>query len=289
MNTMKKVTAAITTLILLVSMMTVPMSAVAKSAVHQREDASISSLFDFDPGVKVHLKTYADKESRTQAYAGPGKLYAGAGGYKPYVQGDYIAFFREGDYVFVRLNYAPNKDRYCYFAASEFKSLTGVYIESSEDLPCFYGVTLESVLPSWGLGREYTTQNNFKISANTNLQVFFEENGYVYAEFVCEMGNVRIWLPLEKVMVDPEQETYIPLTRETSVTAAAAYRHNPPKKDAKQEKPVGRDTGEEEDEDEDDWDEDEDWDDDDEDDDEDDDWDEDDWDEDDEDDWDDEE
>ena len=45
---------------------------------------------------------------------------------------------------------------------------------------------------------------NRALEEGTDVNVFFETEGWVFAEFDCEMGTIRAWLPAEYVAVGNE-------------------------------------------------------------------------------------
>ncbi len=149
--------------------------------------------------VKMTLLEGAEKEGRRQSYAGPGKAYAGSGGYKPYKQSGITAYFIESKWVFVHLSYWTVEDRFLYLPSYAFTSLKNV--PTVDSLSSRSGRTLERIVPSWGPGSQYYTFEKFAAPSGAGLKIFFQENGYYYAEYTCAEGLVRMWLPAGKVAV----------------------------------------------------------------------------------------
>lgn len=172
------------------------------------DEIDIPSFSELYPGTAVYLRLFSEqnKESRRQATAGPGDFYATAGAYKPYKQRGVTAFFACGDYVLVHLQYQTVDDRYLYFKRTAFDKLPNV--PEMTELAYFEGTALCQMEPSWGPGSQYSTESEYVIYARTPVKVFFEENGYVYAEFQCAKGTVRMWLPKAQVNVEPQTLDY---------------------------------------------------------------------------------
>ena len=165
----------------------------AENAIEIKDNTieRIPSLSEMFQAVKVRGRVYgADGTGRHQAYAGPGSDYSQCGAYKSKVMKLVDAFFEEEGYVFVKLN-----DRYQYFKRSAFDSLSG--IPAIEELEYSYAVTKTQITPSWGPGSQYNQIKDYYVISNVLVKVFFEENGYAYAEYSCSAGLVRMWLPKE--------------------------------------------------------------------------------------------
>lgn len=137
------------------------------------------------------------EDKRYQSRCGPSRTYHGAGAYKSYKIESIQALFIEGDYVLADLSYTTVGNRRVYFQTSIFHSLKRVPSVSLEGYPAY---TLETLTPRFGPGMKYDSFDQAQIGQGTPLQVFFEENGWVFAEFDCsELGIVRAWIPVEQV------------------------------------------------------------------------------------------
>lgn len=155
-------------------------------------------------GIGTSLRSFNDQSKRHQSYFGPNRNYPGAGAYKPYKVTGATALFREGDYVLVDLSYQTVGRRCLYFKAS---ALTNASVENAV-LSDYPATIVGSVQPKFGPGYEYddvvkTNQNgtttNVVLSNGTRISVFFEMNGWVYAEFGSILGTIRGWLPADMV------------------------------------------------------------------------------------------
>ncbi len=151
-------------------------------------------------GVNTRLKSSDDESKRYQSFFGPNrKNYHGAGAYKPYKVTSATALFSEGGYVLVDLSYRTVGRRIVYFQAG---ALTNTSVRE-ETLTGHAARTSSSVQPYYGPGGVYdaVTDSNRAVilDANTSVSVFFETNGWVFAEFNCELGLIRAWLPVDSV------------------------------------------------------------------------------------------
>jgi len=135
-------------------------------------------------------------DERVQSRCGPAKTYHGAGAYKTYKMISTEALFVEGSYVLVDLDYQTVGKRIVYFPASAFRSVRGVPEASLSSVSAY---AAESLIPTFGPGYDYDTFDEAEIAAGTSLGVFFEESGWVFAEFECALGVVRAWMPAGSV------------------------------------------------------------------------------------------
>ena len=181
-------------------------------------------------GVPVKLAPLQDPEGRHSGYFGPDKnTYNTAGGYKPKHVTSAAALFREGDYILVDL-YNKNTGRRCvYFKYSTLTDndaaqivLTGHKAETTTLLTPKYGPgseyesltqnkpskyadwTVEQLVGQFGGSGEIwealqPTRNSIYLDQGTEISVFFEMRGWVFAEFNCDLGLVRAWLPAMSV------------------------------------------------------------------------------------------
>lgn len=198
-----------------------PFDGTAKPAM---ESTSSWPKWDLE-GVEVTLKPLGDPEHRHQSFFGPNSTYDGSGAYKPEKVKSARALFREGNYVLVDMDYQTAGKRCVYFKLS---SINGPEIEEMTLTPC-PAHTTELLVAMCGPGADYETvvqkspskyadwhiddivtyfpgsmeiHEALKVQRNTvflepeaDVNVFFETNGWVFAEFVCELGSIRAWLP----------------------------------------------------------------------------------------------
>lgn len=137
-----------------------------------------------------------DGESRAQSRTGPDRSYHGAGGYKPYKVTSAKALFTEGSYILVELDYTTVGTRIIYFQTSAFSGTGNV---PAVTLEAYDARTVTSLIPVFGPGRDYDEFTEAAISSGIKIHVFFEENGWVFAEFPCELGYVRAWIPVDQI------------------------------------------------------------------------------------------
>ena len=161
-------------------------------------------------GVGTSLKPYFNNpDGRRQAYFGPGKNYAGGGAYKPGHVQNARALFCEGSFALVDF-YDPNVGKCCVYFSTNM--LTNSNIDQVTLIP-HSAITTAEVQPMEGPGYDYhvvdnTLKNqntgewyrvNVVLPRNTRVNVFFESNGWVFAEFTSEIGKARAWIPADMV------------------------------------------------------------------------------------------
>ncbi len=132
------------------------------------------------------------------AKAGPGPDYADNAGYRPESVGRITAYFVENEnYVYVRLH---NQNKYLYFRRSSFSSVPD-NIPTIDSLEYREATASKVLYPRLGPGESYPVPKNnkgkeiFVLKAGTPMKVFFEQNGYMFAEYTCEEGLVRMGVP----------------------------------------------------------------------------------------------
>jgi len=141
-----------------------------------------------------------NKNGKRQAYYGPNsRQYAKAGAYKAASVTNALALFREGDYALVDLYYPATGKACVYFPVKE---LTNRNIPE-EYLTSYSAKTTSEVEVMEGPGYDYhaadvpylSNTKRLRLARGTWIDVFFEMDGWVFAEFSCEAGMVRAWLP----------------------------------------------------------------------------------------------
>ena len=137
---------------------------------------------------QVYFHPSGDK--RVQSYCGPGD-YHGAGAYKTLKMRSTYALFTDGNYTYMDLDYMTVGHRRVYFRNSAYPKNANVPAFNYSAVPA---TLTQSVTPLFGPGGDYDTFEEAKISAGTQLSVFFEESGYVFCEFNCKLGTVRGWI-----------------------------------------------------------------------------------------------
>ena len=156
------------------------------------------------------LKSFSEEKKRHQSYFGPdAKAYGGAGAYKPYKVTSAFALFREGNFVYVDMSYSTVGRRCVYFKST---SVTNASVEEIS-LSTYAATVKHTVQPMFGPGNQYdvvdktvtnqktgkTRQEKIELSAGTSVNVFFETDGWVFAEFGCSLGTIRAWLPVSSI------------------------------------------------------------------------------------------
>ena len=148
-----------------------------------------------NPRISISVHPLPEDE-RVASKCGPAKTYHGAGAYKTYKMISTQALFTEGSYVLVDLDYTTVGRRIVYFPKSAFSGIGNVPAANLTGVPAY---TNASLTPTFGPGYAYDTFDEAAIGNQTPLQVFFEENGWVFAEFSCGLGVVRAWIPVAQV------------------------------------------------------------------------------------------
>lgn len=135
-------------------------------------------------------------DSRYQSRSGPSGSYHGAGGYKTYKMTRIEAFFVENGYVYTDLSYSSVGRRMLYLPRKAFHSLRGLpdVILTGET-----AYTTEKLTPRFGPGSIYDDFPEAKIGAGTSISVFFEKDGWLFAEFDSNIGPVRAWINARQV------------------------------------------------------------------------------------------
>ena len=156
-------------------------------------------------GVGVGLAPVMNnKNGKRQAYYGPNsRQYAKAGAYKAASVTNALALFREGDYALVDLYYPATGKACVYFPVKE---LTNRNIPE-EYLTSYSAKTTSEVEVMEGPGYDYhavdypylSNTKQVRLARGTWINVFFEIDGWVFAEFSCEAGMIRAWIPANQV------------------------------------------------------------------------------------------
>ena len=183
-------------------------------------------------GEDTVLNSLSDSEGRRQAYYGPGSNYAQAGAYKPYKVLSAEALYREGNYTLVDMDYQTAGKRCVYFRTSYLTSQSAP-AAAPDRFParttvslipmCGPGLAYEAVVQkepspyadwdlldlvgkfggSWEIYEALQDRTySVVLSQNSLVNVLFETEGWVFAEFECSIGMIRAWLPAEYVVAE---------------------------------------------------------------------------------------
>lgn len=121
------------------------------------------------------------------------------GKYKPAHYPSIKAYYIEDDWVYCDVVYSAY-ERFVYIHKSHFSQLPS-NITSVDQLHSYRGVTTEHIIPSFGPEDHFLRHTEYQIQPGTNISAFFQMNGYVYSEFYCSAGLVRMWLPNSAVEI----------------------------------------------------------------------------------------
>lgn len=138
----------------------------------------------------------ANENTAKQAYSGPSRNYTEAGNFLTWKLTRTDGLLIEGSYVLVEINYTSIGLRRVYFSRGVFKNSYNVPEVSLIGYPA---VTTQSVSAWYGPGPMYSAFEGANVGANTQLSVFFEENGYVFAEYEAGFKLVRAWINANNV------------------------------------------------------------------------------------------
>ena len=183
---------------------------------------ALPTLSDLYPGSTAVLRTLKDPDARVYSHAGPGNDYLSSGGYKPANQRKITAYFIENGWVYCYVRYATAEDRCVCLRESAFDSL-GSDLPRTDELTGYEAVTKEKTAPVWGPSDSFHPLASVLLDAGTPVQAFFEENGYIYAEFVSGKDRMRMWLPAGSLSFPgPETESPDPEAPDASYENAKA-------------------------------------------------------------------
>ena len=141
--------------------------------------------------LKTYKLTVADTTSNKMSYSGPSKNYSEAGSYVPSVMARTDGLFVEDRYVLVDMNYTSIGLRRVYFRCGIFKS---TYNVPEATLTRYPAVTTGEVTAWYGPGTKYNEFPEASLGADASITVFFEEDGYVFAEYETAFQLVRAWI-----------------------------------------------------------------------------------------------
>ena len=95
------------------------------------------------------------------------------------------------------MNYPSVGVRRTYFRRSIFTDTSEIPEITLEGYPA---ITTKNVEARYGPGSTYNRFSNADVGPNTKLTVFFEEDGYVFAEYTPGFELVRAWIPADSVI-----------------------------------------------------------------------------------------
>lgn len=167
---------------------------------------SVPVLSETYPGSDAHLRKSNDDGYRVYSYVGPGKAFVPSGGYKPYKQRKITVYFEEDGFVLADVLYQTAEERVVYLPKYGFDSIGNIPVVSN--LEYYNGITTASITPSWGPDNRFNSVSSLAVDKGVTVKVFFQENGFVYAEYVCGKGTVRMWLPADNVDITGATVTY---------------------------------------------------------------------------------
>ena len=177
-----------------------------ETAQTQQTIPSVPVLSEVYPGFEAHLRISNDNDFRVRSYAGPGEAFVYSGGYKPYQQKEIIVYYEEDGFVLADVSYQTLEERFVYLPRISFDSIGAVPTVS--DLEYYHGITTTRIRPSWGPDNRFYSVESLAVDKGAEVKVFFQENGFVFAEYVCEKGTVRMWLPANNIEIEGAAVTY---------------------------------------------------------------------------------
>ena len=161
----------------------------------EQEKPSVPVLSEMYPGKTARLRT--GNGARIYSYFGPGEEYKPAGGYTPEGQKTVTVFFEENGYVLADVQHESVSERYVYLPKDSI-SMTGT-VPAISELNYYHGTTKARIMPGWGPAIRYDFVGSLAVDEEVSVKVFFQENGFVYGEYTCGKGTVRMWLPADHI------------------------------------------------------------------------------------------
>lgn len=154
---------------------------------------------DFSP-VSVQMTRLSDSNSRRQSRGGPSGDYIGVGAYKPYKMSSTTAWFMEGSYVLTEIDYPSVGHRCVYFSKSYFTSVRSVEEVSLSGVSARMNTT---VTPHYGPGESFDLfapdSKEMPITNGSDVMALMEKDGWLFVEWNCALGAVRLWVPEDTV------------------------------------------------------------------------------------------
>ena len=165
---------------------------------------TVPVLSEVYPGIVARMGTIGDTYY-LYSYLGPGKTFVGSGSYQSDKLKEIIVYFEEDGYVLADVQYQTVDERYVWLPAGHFGYTKG--IPSVSKLKYYTGTTTADIKPNWGPAGKYRQYNNLAINKGTEIKIFFQENGFVYAEYSSGKGKARMWLPANKIKINDASVT----------------------------------------------------------------------------------
>ncbi len=143
------------------------------------------------------LKTIDKGAQRAMAYRGPGKNYREGNAFVTSKMKSVYGLFTEGKYMLTEMDYAGVGKRRLYFMIGTF---TKTGDTPAWDMTGYEANTAADAFPRYGPGEDYNDFEGEVLPAGSEVSVFFEENGWVFMEFMSAQGLDRGWVPAESVV-----------------------------------------------------------------------------------------
>ncbi len=175
-------------------------------AIQDTTQQSVPVLSERYPGSEAHLRNTDDETFRVSSFTGPGKPFVSSGGYKPSKQKKITVYFEENGYVFADVVYQTVEERFVYLPKSAFDIVGNLPVLSDPEY--YNGITTAEIVPSWGPDNRFYSVESLAVGKGVFIKIFFQENAFVYAEYVCEKGTVRMWLPANNIEMEDAVVTY---------------------------------------------------------------------------------
>ena len=173
-----------------------PQSEETQQQIEKQEEVPV--LSEAFPGKTAHIRLRNDETERIYSRTGPGKAYVSSGAYKPYKIKSVTVYYEEDGWVFTDL--LVSEERFLYIPKYEFDQLER--LPAFSELAYYRATATERVLASWGPDNRFTYSDKLAVEKGTKLKVFFQENGFVFAEYESGEGLTRMWLPADKIEVE---------------------------------------------------------------------------------------
>ncbi len=172
-----------------------------RATIKYKSKPDVPFLTSISSGKQVHMKIIQDQAERVTSYAGPGEDYAIVGKYAPYDQVSIIAYFIEnGEWVLADLSFKGTDEKMVYLKQKLFNQIDNIPFKYFNHTS-ISGIVIRDAIPRFGPDVKFLEALQYKALKDTNIEIFFMHNGYVFAEYTTPLGKVRMWLPLNSVTI----------------------------------------------------------------------------------------
>ena len=160
---------------------------------------AIAENWGTSPAVPHTLQFRSDgKYNGFSSFIGPGRggMFSEDGTYYnrdvSYIRGLWRETFDGSVYIYIEFRATPNYYRRVYVTNTYFSNVGHLPIVQLTGKPA---IVTQDCSALFGPGQEYNKLERSYVPAGTKATVYFEEKGYVLADFINDNGSVRAYLP----------------------------------------------------------------------------------------------